>query len=299
MLRPQRFDTEVDPGPVQIQARKVHFDVADAALDWIPNHPVASNMVSLLNIVLPAAERWFVTTYNEALPLVKDPKLAEDIRGFIGQEATHADTHDKVLHEYMVANGVDVTSMLELVEYVFEKMLAPIETDDPKRRMNNLCDRLWLIAAIEHYTAVLGDFSLNCTWDDHGANPTVVDLFRWHGSEEVEHRMVAHDVAAYFHDSYFERIRAMTMAVAMMFTFFQRGTWYLIKSTPSNDIGWWRMQRLRMRDSKLGLLPKYRQLFGSNTFVYFRPGFTPEEMGSTAQAVAYLASSPAARAAHL
>ena len=61
--------------------------------------------------------------------------------------------------------------------------------------MNQLCDRLWLIAAIEHYTAVLGDFSLNCAWDDHDADPTIVDLFRWHGSEEVEHRMVAHDVA--------------------------------------------------------------------------------------------------------
>jgi predicted metal-dependent hydrolase len=56
---------------------------------------------------------------------------------------------------------------------------------------------------------------------------------------------------------------------------------------------------MRMRDSRLGLLPKYRKLFGSNTAMYFRPGFSPEEMGSTAQAVAYLASSPAARAAHL
>ena len=54
-----------------------------------------------------------------------------------------------------------------------------------------------------------------------------------------------------------------------------------------------------MRDSKLGLLPKYRKLFGSNTAMYFRPGYSPEEMGSTAQAVAYLASSPAARAAHI
>jgi predicted metal-dependent hydrolase len=33
--------------------------------------------------------------------------------------------------------------------------------------------------------------------------------------------------------------------------------------------------------------------------MYFRPGFTPDEMGSTAQAVAYLANSPAARAAHI
>ncbi|BBY30058.1 metal-dependent hydrolase [Mycolicibacterium sediminis] len=299
MLRPQRFTTEIDPGPVQIQARQVDFDVTATELDWIPGHPVASHMISLLNIVLPAAERWFVATYNEALPLVKDPKLAEDIRGFIGQEAMHAETHDRVLHEFMEANGVDVAPMLELVDYIFEKMLAPTDSTDPKRKMNDLCDRLWMIAAIEHYTAVLGDFSLNCTWDDHGADPTLVDLFRWHGSEEVEHRMVAHDVAAYFHDSYVDRIRAMAMAVVMMVAFFQRGTWYLVENDPKARIGWWRTQRERMRDSKLGLLPKYRELFGSNTFAYFRPGFTPERMGSTAQAVAYLASSPAARAAHL
>ena len=54
-----------------------------------------------------------------------------------------------------------------------------------------------------------------------------------------------------------------------------------------------------MRDSKLGLLPRYRKLFGSNTLAYFRPGYSPDELGSTAQAVAYLAASPAARAAHL
>jgi len=28
---------------------------------------VASNVISLLNVVLPAAERWFVDTLNEAL----------------------------------------------------------------------------------------------------------------------------------------------------------------------------------------------------------------------------------------
>ena len=80
MARPRRFPQEIDPGPVQIHARKVSFDVADAPLHWIPGHPVASNVIGLLNIVLPAAERWFVATYTEALPLVKDPKLAEDMR---------------------------------------------------------------------------------------------------------------------------------------------------------------------------------------------------------------------------
>jgi len=158
---------------------------------------------------------------------------------------------------------------------------------------------LWLIAAIEHYTAVMGDFALNCTWDDYGADPTLVDLFRWHGSEEVEHRSVAHDVAVYFHDSYVSRIRAMTTAATMLAVFFQRAAWYLMRTDPNVDANWLTFNRMRMRDSKLGLLPRYRYLFGTATLSYFRPGYSPEEFGSTAQAVAYLASSPAARAAHL
>ncbi len=299
MLRPRRFDDEIDPGPVQIQARKVHFDVADSPLHWIPGHPVASHVVSVLNIVLPAGERWFVRTFDEALPLVKDSKLADDMRGFIGQEATHADVHDKVLHGYMIEHGIDPAPIVEQVEHVFNKVLAPPASADPARRMNNLCDRLWLIAAIEHYTAVMGDFALNCAWDDYGADPTLVDLFRWHGSEEVEHRSVAHDVAVYFDDSYFARVSAMNTAASMLFVFFQRAAWYLVKSDPSVTANWWTFNRMRMRDARLGLIPRYRRLFGSNTLAYFRPDYSPEDLGSTAQAVAYLAASPAARAAHM
>jgi predicted metal-dependent hydrolase len=299
MLRPHRFAEEIDPGPVQIQARKVVFDLSGIPLEWIPGHPVASTMINLFNVVLPPAEHWFVKTFNEALPLVQDPRLADDMRGFIGQEAMHAAAHDDVIEQFLVGNGVDPAPILALVDYMFEKTLAPTTSTDPTQRLNNLCERLWLIAAIEHYTAVLGDFALNSTWDEHGAHPTMVDLFRWHGSEEVEHRNVAHDVAVYIHNSYPDRIRAMGVAATAMFAFFQRGTWYLLKSDPDLDIGWWQMQRLRMRDSKLGLLPHFRTLFGANTLTYFRPGYSPEQMGSTAQAVAYLATSPAARAAHL
>ncbi len=214
MLRPRRFEQEIDPGPVQIHARKVAFDVSDAPLHWIPGHPVASNMVGLLNVVLPAAERWFVATYNEALPLVKDPRLAEDMRGFIGQEATHADTHEadpQRLHDRQGRSipGRSCARSTTSSPTCWRPAHRPIRGGG----FNQLCDRLWLIAAIEHYTAVLGDFALNCAWDDHGADPTLVDLFRWHGSEEVEHRTVAHEVAVHFHDSYLARIRAMGMAV--------------------------------------------------------------------------------------
>jgi uncharacterized protein len=293
------FDNEVDPGRVQIQPRQVHFDFSAIPLHWIPGHPVASDVIGLLNITLPPLERWIVAAFNEALPLVKDPKLADDMRGFIGQESIHADTHDQALHDFMVAKGIDPTPLLNQIEYVFGHVLGPSTSPNPKRRRNQLCDRLWLIAAFEHYTAVLGDFALNSAWDDYGANPTLVDLFRWHGAEEVEHRNVAHDVATYFSDSYLDRLAAMLLAVSFMVVFFLRAAWYLVKHDPEVEIGWWKMQRLRYLDSKSGLLPKYRKLFMTNTLGYLRPGFTPEQMGSTAQAVAYLASSPAARAAHL
>lgn len=298
MLQPQRFAHEVDPGPVQIQARNVAFETADKPMSWIPGHPVASHVVNLLNILLPAGERWFVEVFNEALPLIKDPKLAEDVRGFIGQEAMHAEAHDTVMHEYMIASGVDVAPLLDQIEFVFKKTLAPSKTTNPRRKMNHLIERLWLIAAIEHFTAVLGDFVLNCNWDDYDADPTLVDLYRWHGAEEVEHRSVAHDVATYFRDSYLTRVRAMAVAGTGLYVLFQRGMRFLVKSDPQLQLSWWRIQRMRMQDSKLGLLPEYWNLLFVQTLAYFKPSYSPEHMGSTAQAVAYLANSPAARAAH-
>ena len=98
---------------------------------------------------------------------------------------------------------------------------------------------------------MLGDFALNSAWDDFGADPTMVDLFRWHGSEEVEHRCVAHDVATYFHDSYLARIIAMAIAATLMYAFFERATYYLCRTDPDARMSWWKMERLRMRDSKL------------------------------------------------
>ena len=128
MLQPQRFAHEVDPGPVQIQARNVAFETADKPMSWIPGHPVASHVVNLLNILLPAGERWFIETFNEALPLIKDPKLADDVRGFIGQEAMHAEAHDTVMNDYLVNSGGVIQVADERHGFSFERARARAAT---------------------------------------------------------------------------------------------------------------------------------------------------------------------------
>ncbi|MEP9392959.1 metal-dependent hydrolase [Gordonia sp. VNK1] len=285
-----------DPGPVELHARNVAFDWSQVPLHWIPGHPVASNFVSVLNLLLPEGERWFVQTYNEALPLVHDEELIATMRGFIGQEAMHAEAHDHVLWEFLDHHGIDPRPFCRQMEWIFRKLLGPLSKGSPQARQKHLIERLWLIAALEHYTAILGDFALNNTWVEHGADPTMSDLFMWHGAEEVEHRAVAHEVAVYFGDGYLRRGRAMLVALPVLLLLVNRGFRFIMTSDPTLHYNFFQREYHYFRGVRAGVLPKMWKVILATTS-YFRPGFHPNEIGSTAQAVAYLAASPAARRA--
>lgn len=289
-----RYDKSFDPGPVELHARDVHFDVSDAALEWIPGHPVSSHVINTLNLFLPEGERWFVRTFNEALPLVRDEQLASAMRGFVGQEAVHADTHDKALRDYLVRGGINPEPAERQMAWIFRRLLEPRHTDSSRRAHKNLTERLWLIAAIEHYTAVLGDFALNSGWSAGGAHPGITDMFKWHGAEEVEHRSVAHEVATYFDDSYLSRIRAMMISIVGLFLVISRTTRYLLKADPDRNypapqivVGW-------LRGVRAGHVPSLWSVL-LTTLPYFSRKYDPADVGSTAQAIAYLAASPGAR----
>jgi len=294
--RTSHSDPQTDPGKVELHARNVHFDLSQAPLHWIPGHPVASNFISVLNLMLPEGERWFVQTFNEALPLVQDDELAADMRGFVGQEAMHAEAHDKAVEEWLIGHGIDATGYQKQMEWIFRKALGPREGGTPEERRKHLIERLWLIAAVEHYTAILGDFALNSRWADVGADPNMTDLFTWHGAEEVEHRAVAHDAASYFADSALRRARAMSVALPVLAVLIVRGFRFIMKSDDSVHYSMIGKNLEYFRGARAGVLPKIRHLLGA-TFTYFRPGFKPTDIGDTAQAVAYLASSPGARRA--
>ncbi|MGW8669930.1 metal-dependent hydrolase [Streptomyces niveus] len=284
-----------------IAPRRVSFDWRETPLHWIPDEPTATHVVNVLHLLLPAGERWFVKVFKEALPLVDDPVLLKDVKGFMGQEATHSVQHAYVLN-HLAEQRLDTEPYTRHVDYLFEVLLGekpPFGVPWPPEDW--LRFRLGIVAAIEQFTAVLGDWVLRAdALDDAGADEIMLDLLRWHGAEEVEHRAVAFDM--YQHCGgpdpvrYARRLETMVVAAPVMVWFWARGAAYLIRHDPQLAGRLRYSLREHNRAVAKGLLPTWREL-GSAVPRYFRRSYHPSQEGSLRRAVDYLAASPAARAA--
>ncbi len=287
--------TDVDPGVVALHARNVSFDVTDVPLYWIPNEPIASHVINALNLLLPEGERMFCATFAEVLPLIKDDKLREEMLGFIGQESMHAETHNKVLDDFLAAHGIDPAPFVDQAAYLFRKVLQP-KSSHERQRYANRVEQLLFISALEHIFAFLGDWILNSPLDDLGADPNMLDLFRWHGAEEVEHRWAAHNVAEYFDAGYLRRAVMTPVASFGLLVLVLRGAKFLIHHDPDLPNHSYAGVLVRyMSASRRGALPTLSS-FVKTIATCALPGYTPASVGNTAQAIAYLASSPGARA---
>jgi hypothetical protein len=279
----------------EIRPRRVGFDWERTPLQWIPGEPVTSHVINVLHLLFPAGERWFVHVYKQALPLIEDEQLRADVKGFMGQEAVHSRAHAAVL-DHLRANGLDPDPFARRIEWMFGTLLGdkpPLPLISQRRW---LLERVAVIAAIEHFTAVLGAWIIDSPGLDRaGADPTMLDLLRWHGAEEVEHRSVAFDVFRAVSGNWISRIYTMLISSAMLAWLLRRGTRFLCTADPTyvgpapklSDYG---------RAAKKGLLPPPGML-ALVVPRYFRRAYHPSQEASTQDALDYLATSPAALAA--
>ncbi|QFG20868.1 metal-dependent hydrolase [Actinomadura sp. WMMB 499] len=289
--------SEIDERHPVITPRRVKFDWADTPLHWIPGEPVATHFINVLHLLLPAGERWFVHVYKQALPLVEDDeRLYREVKGFMGQEAVHAYSHQGVLDRQMLARGLDPRPLTRRIEWLFKRILGDRPPLPGMSRRRWLKLRIGIIAGIEHYTAVLGQWILDArALDGAGADPTMLDLLRWHGAEEVEHRSVAFDVYEHVAGGYAQRVRSFFIGLIAMPLAVYAGAAYLCRADPTLH-----GVRPRLRDYRRAVR---RGLFPSNRFMiaaarrYLRRDYHPSAECSTRRAVAYLSTSPAARAA--
>ncbi|WP_030349877.1 metal-dependent hydrolase [Streptomyces scopuliridis] len=284
-----------------IVPRRVSFDWRETPLHWIPDEPTATHVVNVLHLLLPAGERWFVKVFKEGLPLVTDARLLQDVKGFMGQEATHSVQHSYVLN-HLAEQRLDTDAYTRHVDFLFERLLGeepPWGIPFPAGKW--LLYRLAFIAAIEQFTAVLGDWVLRAEGLDRaGADEVMLDLLRWHGAEEIEHRAVAFDMYQHCGGSdparYARRIVTMCVTAPVLLWLWAWGAAYLIRHDPQLAGRSRYSLREHNRAVDKGLLPTWREL-GSAIPRYFRRSYHPSQEGSLRKAVDYLATSPAARAA--
>ncbi|GAA3723198.1 metal-dependent hydrolase [Streptomyces tremellae] len=280
--------------------RKVAFDWRGTPPHWIPGEPLASHVVNVLHLLLPAGERWFVRVFREALPRVRDPELLARVKGFMGQEATHSVQHAQAL-DHLGARHLDTSAFTSRVDGLFERLLGetpPWWVPLPKSRW--ILYRLAFVAAIEQFTAVLGDWVLAAEGLDRaGADPVMLDLLRWHGAEEVEHRSVAFDMYEHCGGGeplrYVRRAGTMCVTVPVLLWFWIRGTAHLLDGDPELPQGRSAYSLSgHNRAIRKGLLPSWR-LLGAAVPRYFRHSYHPSQEGSTAAALRYLSRTPVHR----
>lgn len=283
-----------------IKARRVKFDWSRTPQHWVPGDPFTTHVINVLHLLLPAGEAWFCDVYRQALPFVEDPKLREDVKGFIGQEAIHGRAHASVL-EHMAAQGLPTRYYTKWIEWMFFWLLGDHHLGEDKGprwlRMWWLKTRLGLIAAIEHFTCVLGWWAVSdsAALDRAHADPTMLDLLRWHGSEEVEHRAVAFDLYRHLGGGYLRRVWTMTIVGPTIIGLWVAGAHYLLGR--DSTTGWKDRASIRKYvkvSRQTGRLPRCWYLLSSAPR-YMKPSYHPSKECSTELALAYIAHSPAAQ----
>jgi uncharacterized protein len=277
--------------------RDARFDWSDLPLHWIPGHPLATHFFNAAHLLNPHAERWFCQVFEHALPLITDERLHERVLGFIGQERLHAQAHEEV-HHRLRSLGLDIDPYLQHLDWYFQRALHVRPGLSPRRHREQLAEMTGFIAVAEHVTALISQWGLSAlALDAAGTHPAMLDMFRWHAAEEVEHSSVSFDLLRHLDPRYRRRLRTAALAGAAGPMLMVRGVRYLIAADPvlkGRVACDWRAYRA---ESRQGLVPSLPLMLNGITR-YLRPGYHPSHDFNLEIASAYLARSPAARAAN-
>lgn len=280
-----------------LQARNVKFNWRNTPQPWLPDDPFTAHFINVLHLLLPEGELWFCRLYNQALPEIHDEQLRADVKGFVRQEAIHSRSHQAVLEQYFAGHAIDTSPYTRRVRWLFTEVLGdqPFGFDPGWKWLQRawLTFRLGIVAAVEHFTCVIGRWILECRGlDEAGADPVMMDLLRWHGAEEVEHRNVAHDLFESRGGGYLYRLALMLLVGPMLILLWWLGTrFFLRQQSPPRQVKFWREWRRAARQDRL---PTFSFLLIS-VWRYLRPGYHPQDEADTAIALDYLQRSPATR----
>ena len=248
-----------------VPTRRISFEESLADL---PKHfagdgnVLASHIIAVLSSLFPDGEDFFVRSVRNYRDQITDPVLKRQVAGFIGQESVHGREH-RVLNDRLAELGYS-TQFGEKVTFALMKF---VDATAPK------IGRLAVTAAVEHFTATLGELVLRDEeLRDTIGTTGVREVFEWHALEETEHKAVAFDVFRAVGGSEFRRrlgMRIVRPGFVVLVTL-------LVGLSLLRDPAIWRPKNLK---AAWGL--RHTSLFSKQTWrtlnAYDKRGFHPDD----------------------
>ncbi|EFV13130.1 metal-dependent hydrolase [Segniliparus rugosus] len=297
MSNTQNVPNEI--GRVAVHSRDVRFDCRETPVHWLAKEPYASHWASSVHFIFPMGESLMAETVRRAAEHITDPELYETALGFAAQESAHAKAHDSALRQFFIRGGIDPEPLVKQAAFAAATGMKILNSVKGAASHRLLVLNLAVFSGVEMIATSMGAWILSADLEKFGADPVMADLFRWHSAEEVEHRSAVFDVARYFGLGYIPRVLLGVGTALGIYFLMARGTKFLVHADPSlPNLGYFGLIREWVRASKRGALPPLRILF-TQLKDYCKPSYSPEDVGDMAQAVAYLAKSPAVRSATL
>ncbi len=137
-----------------------------------------------LSMSFPVGEQFFIDSVRaglQALPAEQRGRFEAEVKGFIGQEATHRRIH-ALYNNHLARRG-----LVNAWEGRAKRRIDALQGVD-------LRNHLAVTAATEHFTAIFAEYLLTNPAPLSGAEDRMATLWRWHSSEESEHRSTAFDL---------------------------------------------------------------------------------------------------------
>jgi predicted metal-dependent hydrolase len=210
MIHEHPRDAEATGGMMQVRYPK--FDFSNTSPHWCEN-PEHAQIINGGNIIPAYIEPFLIRVLRRAkqeLDPVADAQLIADIDLFNKQEGQHLKMHGAMMtmlrnNGYEGMKAIEDAYQADYERFLKEKSLPwLLAYSDGFEASGASAAQKWVDGAIEK--------------DLKGADPQVVELFRWHLAEEYEHRTVCHQLYRRLGQSggpvkaYFRRIRMVFFA---------------------------------------------------------------------------------------
>ena len=189
----------------ELVVRRLLIDLEQPfARHWCDGDPFRTALFNALSMSFPVGEQFFIDAVRNAaktLPPAQQAQFDAEVRGFVGQEATHRRIHG-LFNAHLEKQG--------LVNHWAPRIQARMKVLEGALPHHALA----ITAANEHFTAILAEWLLAHPEVFGRSEPRLQTMWLWHSAEEAEHKSTAFDV-----------YQAIGGNTAWRLTWFRRITW--------------------------------------------------------------------------